>query len=175
MKIKIQDESILEIQPLAELIATFLYALNAFGDSENAVDMGEIVVDHKCKTPMCHAGWYAAIVTDELDTPLYDDGSRLMAKLLGFDSEAHISDFMHFNEEIWGNPRGKRMFSNNDAFFDDESDANISPRFGLQVIIDHWSDVAKRIYYEWDVDRAVEKAYHKLIESREFGDKNVRI
>lgn len=105
-------------------------------------------VGEECGTPMCHAGWYALAVKDELPTDRginFQHGKILMSKHLGFEElgDYDVSTWAYQNPDIWGNNYGSGMFCDPEAFVTDKR-----PNYwdlSLQSIVDHWTDVRDRL------------------------------
>ena len=66
-----------------------------------------------------------------------------MATDLGFVPDNNqILDWAEANPEIWGNKRGLYMFASEDAFKSEDRPHGAEK---LSDIVDHWSEVAKRL------------------------------
>ena len=132
------------------------------------------VEGNQCGTVACHAGHYLLATKDREpnvdflcdvfgEHVLYDSntegevfyiiGSFRMARDLGFGRVRDLVNWARENPDVWGNDYGGTMF-NSDGYEAfglphvgsclDESDAKVMEA-GLDVIIQHWRDVADRI------------------------------
>lgn len=91
----------------------------------------------------CHGAWWAKAfnVTDKFREFNYRLGANELARRLGFENLSELQNWAFYNKEIWGNEFGNGMFCSRAAF-------NEKPEFKVQVLIDKWKDVAKRIKEE---------------------------
>ena len=113
----------------------------------------------------CHGGWLAltfagfgeiywqtvgyapekynqAVYRNTFESVGFDHGSDRMARHLGFGDDDELVEWAHKNPNLWGNRCGAFMFNagmDGCIAFDRTSD------FPVQVITDHWRDVALRI------------------------------
>lgn len=113
----------------------------------------------------CHGGWLAltfagfgeiywqtvgyapekynqAVYRNTFESVGFDHGSDRMARHLGFGDDDELVQWARDNPDLWGNTYGGHMFhpgmNGRRAF-------NQVALFPLQVILDHWRDVALRI------------------------------
>jgi len=141
-------------QNVEELALRFLMIHESNG-SDKPVNMMHEGVDRErnlCGAPACHAGWYAAY-SDEEDVDAYEDGKKLMSRLLGFvykegeylEDQHRLKRWAVNNPCLWGNHNGNGMFNSREAF-GQIFGAVASRPLTIKDISDHWLDVAKRLY-----------------------------
>ena len=125
-----------------------LKSVEVLASKEGMLDMDECKVRynyHKntCDAPHCVGGWYAIACKDEgvihdllIDNNCdYGDGSRLMARHLGFRNRCMLELYLENNPKIWGNIHGTALFSSERAYN--------YPNF--KGVIEHWQDVYNRL------------------------------
>lgn len=126
------------------------------------LSMTTTVVDHLCRTPACHAGWYSVATpiakvhpVDALSFPCERDTFMRGVYLLNYDlgfpqiliGTAWNNGLLMWaakHQGLWGNEYGHLMFSASGAraFMDEE---HPYPAHTLRDIIDHWKRVLVRV------------------------------
>jgi hypothetical protein len=116
---------------------------------EDHLSMSEVRVKidgHICGTVHCHGGWFAIAnnihLRDE-KTIMYDAGSDLMARMIGFQHDVELGWWARLHKQIWGNPDGGYLFRHARAFYHPTKRPHGAKN--LQHIIDHWSECATRL------------------------------
>lgn len=134
---------------------------------EASVDMSETYSDseaHKCSSPACFGGWLSIMFSTEKVSGLryYYNGASMFAKELGFIYEGfakehgnavELTEWAQRNPEIWGNSRGRNIFSNGTAFAE-KGGYNCEHNLTVKHISEKLIAVAKRL----DKDVAVKFA-----------------
>jgi len=134
-------------QAAEEVGLRFLQRAYDRGENDQKVNMRNSSINlesrenYYCGTPGCHAGEYL-ICSDVKFKPWigFDEGARLMANDLGFNTINNIEHWADKHPRLWGNSEGKRMFTSQMAF----DCAELHPT--LTQISDHWLGVAERLF-----------------------------
>ncbi|MEM8500302.1 MAG: hypothetical protein AAF542_19970 [Pseudomonadota bacterium] len=110
-----------------------------FADFDGHMKMRRTDIDHSCRTPMCHGGWYASASKYALDD--YTEGADLIAKDLGFRDKDQLEQWAQINYKLWGNKGGIYMFCNLHAFVEGNKS---NPNVTLKDIRNWWAGVHNR-------------------------------